>query len=282
MPKLISEITVAYWSTKGLGAPLRQMVLYAGIPLKCIFYKTTAVQTHKGLSVSGSNWTDAKPALQKLNPLINLPYIELDEEDHRAVFTQSIACMTFIGKKLGMLGSNELECGQCEQLLCEIMDVRNKMVEFAYAHHEDQQQAAAELFDATLIADRGSFKKIESWLAAKKTSSTNCYLVGSQASAADFALFEMLHQYAELIQFFELVSCQNKKPEEILKACDKKNLANLYGNFRYSPKMEKYFQSLLNELPFNNKSASFGSAKGGGQWNPEFDVDSTPEFIQLD
>ncbi len=38
-----TEITVDYWSKKGLGAPLRQMVLYSGVPLKCIFYKTTAV-----------------------------------------------------------------------------------------------------------------------------------------------------------------------------------------------------------------------------------------------
>ena len=38
-----TEITVDYWSKKGLGAPLRQMVLYSGVPLKSIFYKTTAV-----------------------------------------------------------------------------------------------------------------------------------------------------------------------------------------------------------------------------------------------
>jgi len=45
--------------------------------------------------------------------------------------------------------------------------------------------------------------------------------------------------------------------------------------------MEKYFQSPLNDLPFNNKSASFGSGKGGERWNPELDVDSTPECIQF-
>ena len=41
------------------------------------------------------------------------------------------------------------------------MDVRNKMVEFAFAHHENQQQAAVALFDVTMVADRGSFKKFE-------------------------------------------------------------------------------------------------------------------------
>ena len=282
MPKNNSEITVAYWSTKGLGAPLRQMVLYSGVPLKCIFYKTTAVQTQNGFSVDGSHWhLEAKPALQKINPLINLPYVEIQDADEKTIVAQSIACMTLLARELDMQGSDSNENSQCEQLLCEIMDVRNKMVEFAYAEHENQQQAAAALFDATMVADRGSFKKIERWLESKRSSSTDCFLVGSAASAADFALFEMLDQYACLIQFFELIPCENKNSAEILEACDKSHLANLYENFRNSPQMEKYFQSPLNELPFNNKSASFGSGKGGERWNPELDVDSTPECIQF-
>ena len=282
MPKNNSEITVAYWSTKGLGAPLRQMVLYSGVPLKCIFYKTTAVQTQDGFSVEGSHWhLEAKPTLQKINPLINLPYVEIQDADEKTIVAQSIACMTLLARELDMQGSDSNENSQCEQLLCEIMDVRNKMVEFAYAQHENQQQAAAALFDATMVADRGSFKKIERWLESKKSSSTNYFLVGSAASAADFALYEMLDQYACLIRFFELIACENKNPAEILEACEKSNLANLYENFRNSPQMEKYFQSPLNELPFNNKSASFGSGKGGERWNPELDVDSTPECIQF-
>ena len=282
MPKNNSEITVAYWSTKGLGAPLRQMVLYSGVPLKCIFYKTTAVQTQDGFSVEGSHWhLEAKPTLQKINPLINLPYVEIQDADEKTIVAQSIACMTLLARELDMQGSDSNENSQCEQLLCEIMDVRNKMVEFAYAQQENQQQAAAALFDATMVADRGSFKKIERWLESKKSSSTNYFLVGSAASAADFALYEMLDQYACLIRFFELIACENKNPTEILEACEKSNLANLYENFRNSPQMEMYFQSPLNDLPFNNKSASFGSGKGGERWNPELDVDSIPECIQF-
>ena len=283
MPNKNTEITVAYWSTKGLGAPLRQMVLYSGVPLKCIFYKTTAVQTPEGLSVEGSHWhLGAKPTLQKINPLINLPYVEVHDADQKIVVAQSIACMNLLARELDMQGSDRNENSQCEQLLCEIMDVRNKMVEFAYAQHENQQQAAAELFDATMVADRGSFKKIERWLESKKSSSTNCFLVASAASAADFALFEMLDQYACMIQFFELIPCENKNPAEILEACDKSHLASLYENFRNFPQMERYFESLLSDLPFNNKSASFGSGKGGERWNAEIDLDSTPDFIQFD
>ena len=41
------------------------------------------------------------------------------------------------------------------------MDVRNKMVEFAYSQYENQQQATAELFDVTMVAERGSLKKLK-------------------------------------------------------------------------------------------------------------------------
>ena len=156
MQKQNKEIAVAYWSIKGLGAPLRQMVLYSGSPLKCIFYKTTAVQTQDGLSVEGSHWhLGAKPAHQKINPLINLPYEEVHDADQKIVVAQSIACMNLLARMLNMQGSDRIENSQCEQLLCEIMDVRNKMVEFAYSQHENQQQAAADLFDVTMVSERG-------------------------------------------------------------------------------------------------------------------------------
>ena len=45
--------------------------------------------------------------------------------------------------------------------------------------------------------------------------------------------------------------------------------------------MWKYLNSQLHKLPFNNKSASFGSASGGNQWNKEIDVDNTPDFIEI-
>ena len=115
MPKNNSEITVAYWSTKGLGAPLRQMVLYSGFPLKCILYKTPAVQTQDGLSLEGSHWhLGAKPAHQKINPLINLPYVEVHDADQKIVVAQSIACKTLLARELDMQGSDRNENSQCE------------------------------------------------------------------------------------------------------------------------------------------------------------------------
>ena len=258
------------------------MVLYSGVSLKCIFYKTKAVQTRGELSIDSSHWhMEAKPALQKINPLINLPYIEVYDEDQKILVAQSIACMNLLARVLDMQGSDKHEHSHCEQLLCEIMDVRNKMVQFAYSRHSNHREAAANLFESTMVIDSGHFKKIEIWLKSRNASPENPYLVGNNATAPDFALFEMLDQYAELIRFFELIPCKSEQKVDILEARGKSNLANHYGHFRDSPKLQSYFQSQLNNLPFNEKRASFGSGNGGDRWNAELDEDTTPEVIRL-
>ena len=91
------------------------MVLYSGFPLKCIFYKNTAAQTQDGLSVEGSHWhLGAKPAHQKINPLINLPCVEVHDVNQKIVVAQFIAFMNLLARMLDMQGSDRNENSQCE------------------------------------------------------------------------------------------------------------------------------------------------------------------------
>ena len=288
------EIVVGYWSTKSLGAPLRQMVLYAGYPLKAVFYKTGPVQNNEGAAFGGSHWhLETKPILRNDHPLINLPYVEVsldneDTEEKGVTVTQSVACMTFLGRMFNMLGATAIENSYCEQLLCQISDAQNKMFTFVYGQHQDQRMAAKQLYQSNFGEEakldytiEGSLKKIERWLESNQTSPKNPYLVGKNATAPDFSLFEILDEYAELIKYFDLIPCDGMEPDEILAAGGHRHLAYHYGHFRNSEKMGKYLNSQLHKLPFNNKSASFGSAAGGNQWNKEIDVDNTPDFIQI-
>jgi len=65
--------------------------------------------------VEASHWhLGAKPALQKINPLINLPYVEVHNADQKIVVAQSIACMTLLARELDMQGSDRNENSQCE------------------------------------------------------------------------------------------------------------------------------------------------------------------------
>ena len=105
-------ITVAYWATRGLGAPLRMMVMYANHPLNCVLYDYDV----KDGSFDGSLWTNAKQALKEKTPIINLPYVNVKD----MWVCQSIACSTYIGRKLSMNGKNDDEISYCEQMLNEV------------------------------------------------------------------------------------------------------------------------------------------------------------------
>ena len=83
-------------------------------------------------------WFNAKPPLKAGNPLMNLPYII----DGDVVVAQTNACFSYLGRKLGLWGSTEAEVVDCEQLLCELMDLRNQMVGFAYSPAGPEAAAA--------------------------------------------------------------------------------------------------------------------------------------------
>ena len=76
------EITVGYWSTKALGSALRMLVIYSGRPLRAKIYKLKASIINNVTEFDGSSWHDGdKIILKQTNNLINLPYVEMYDED---------------------------------------------------------------------------------------------------------------------------------------------------------------------------------------------------------
>ena len=55
-----------------------------------------------------SAWFAAKPPLKERNPLMNLPYV-IDHENGDMVVSQSNACMSYLGRQLGLWGNNDQE-----------------------------------------------------------------------------------------------------------------------------------------------------------------------------
>ena len=142
-------ITVGYWSTKGLGAVCRMVVLYSGYSLKAKNYKLQPVSKDNNLTYDGSEWHDSdKIDLKKRNSLINLPYMELvNSSGDELLISQSNACLSFLGRKFNMFGKNEVEVSKCEQLLLETNDLRSVISSFAYTHYKNkdlEKEAAKE------------------------------------------------------------------------------------------------------------------------------------------
>ena len=244
-------ITVGYWSIRGLAAPLRMMVMYANVPLNAVIYDLAPKSD--GTGFDGSCWLTEKPVLKAQNPLINLPYVKVGD----VIISQTNACFMFLGRKLNMLGHNEKETSECEQLLCEIFDIRNVMVGLVYNGASCNKEGAIAAIEK-VAGKNGSFSKLELWLSTKIAagSSTGAFLVGNSATAPDFHLFEMLDQFTKLADYYEQSPFMAPFPL----------LTKFKQFFEVLPQNQKYLSSQLATLPFNNKMAAFGATVTGDPW----------------
>ena len=244
-------ITVGYWSIRGLAAPLRMMIMYAGVPLNNVMYDLTEKDGH----YDGSSWFSVKPELQQQNPLMNLPYII----DGNTIVTQSNACLSYLGRRLDLWGTTDKEIIEIEQLLCEIMDLRNSIVQYSYSPVDSHENL---LNQAT--GKNGSFQKIESWFEKSIREGNNGnFLVGNHATAPDFHLYEMIYQYTFLANY--------KGRANILETFPR--LTHFYDTFSSLPENQRYLQSNIGSvnpcrLPLNQKMAQFGAHPSGSAWTP--------------
>mmetsp|Transcript_26924 Transcript_26924/g.27157 ORF Transcript_26924/g.27157 Transcript_26924/m.27157 type:complete len:267 (-) Transcript_26924:200-1000(-) len=250
-----SPITVGYWSIRGLGAPLRMLVMYSGAPLNAVLYDCKE-KSDGGWDIS--DWTAVKAGLKLKDPLINLPYVI----DGDLVVSQSNSCMSYLGKKLGLWGKSPQSDIECDMLLCELMDLRNKMTTFAYPPNA-AERAPALLADVT--AKNGIFMKLELWLdrAVTQRGQSGTFLVDNMATAPDFHLWELLDQYKGLATFFREPSPTEHFPR----------LEFFHSTFGYLPANAKYRSSKLAHLPYNNKMAGYGGTMDGGLWIHGSDYD---------
>eukprot|EP00559_Dactyliosolen_fragilissimus_P003389 CAMPEP_0184857262 /NCGR_PEP_ID=MMETSP0580-20130426/2427_1 /TAXON_ID=1118495 /ORGANISM="Dactyliosolen fragilissimus" /LENGTH=310 /DNA_ID=CAMNT_0027352757 /DNA_START=22 /DNA_END=951 /DNA_ORIENTATION=- len=242
--------TVAYWSIRGLGAPLRMMLSAARVDHDILLYDIVENLDKGGWT---SDYFEEKPRLisQYNCPLLNLPYIVVDKSKQNAkenlrIISQTNACLSFLGKALGMFGKNEVETSQCEELLCEIYDLRNTMVAFAYGDNDGSKDFA----EATLKSGMKNLNKLENWF---KLQNGGCYLVGKSFTAPDFHLYEMLDQYQCMCQYYKLGDFFEELPF----------LKKFKNGFEALEENKPYLESWLHkDLPFNNCMAKFASLPG--------------------
>ena len=278
----IKKITLGYWSTKGLGAASRQMIIYAGIPLIAKIYKVLPKKENNQIIYEGSSWHDNdKINLKKKNSLINLPYLKYFNDNKEFIISHSNTCLTFLGREFNMFGETQEEELECEQLLQETVDLRSIVTRFAYTHFSSKDEellAAKEVYNTAFEnSNSGKLQKFEHWLSSKDKSKTKLFLVGNKISSPDFNLFDTLDLYCEFLLYYNFV--ENAEKNNVFDLLKYPLISNFFNNFKQLPKMQKYFESELYKLPFTNKGAKFGSGKSGITWNPSIDTDTTPDEI---
>ena len=272
-------ITVGYWSTKGLGAVCRMVVLYSGHSLKAKNYKLQPIIKDNNLIYDGSEWHENdKINLKNKNSLINLPYIEIaNSSSSEMLISQSNACLSFLGRKFNMFGNNEEDISKCEQLLLETNDLRSVISSFAYTHFENkdlENEAAKDVFTRAFQNNNaGKIQKFENWM-KENQDDKNYFLINNQITIPDFNLFDILDFYVEFLKYYNFVT--DKSTKNIFNELGYPNISNFYNNFIKLPKMQKYLNSIFYTLPYTNKSARFGSGKNGNTWNHDTQIDETP------
>ena len=278
-------ITVGYWSTKGLGAVCRMVVLYAEYSLKAKNYKLQPVIKDDDLTYDGSEWHESdKIDLKTRNSLINLPYMELiNSSGDKLLISQSNACLSFLGRKFNMFGKNEVEVSKCEQLLLETNDLRSIISSFAYTHFKNkdlENKAAKEVFTKVFQNNNfGKIQKFENWM-KENQDDKNYFLINNEITIPDFNLFDILDFYVEFLKFYSFVT--DKSIKSIFNELGYPNISNFYNNFIQLPKMQKYLNSIFYTLPYTNKSARFGSGLNGNTWKHNIQIDKTPVDIIID
>jgi hypothetical protein len=232
-PAPAGKLIVAYWSIRGLAAPLRMMCEYAGAEYEAVTYDVTE-KDGGGWDVSA--WFSVKPELKAQNGYMNLPYVT----DGTLCIAQTNACFSHLGRVLGLYGSTYTETAQCEQTLCQVMDLRNDAVKMFYgATPEDN-------FVGHLNGSvQTQYDKFETFLQQGGTAFT----AGATPTAGDFHLFEMIDQH-------EILAKATDNPSPV---ADFPLLTKLYTAFKAMPQLAGYFAGPLYALPLNNKMACFGN-----------------------
>jgi glutathione S-transferase len=230
------------------------MVMFTGTPLKA--QNMELKPKADGQAGVETDWFSAfKPGLKERNPFINLPYVI----DGDLVVSQSNACLSYLGRKFNLWGSNVAESTRCDELLCETMDFRNKMTDFAYGKHADTKAAGAKLV-SDVSGKSGSLQKFELCLTMNGASWNGFSFVGNRTTAPDFHIWEMLDQYSHLAKYADAPAFFGSFPL----------LEQFYTKFAALPQNAKYFASpLFTTTPFNNLSACYGSTVSGDAWSPE-------------
>jgi glutathione S-transferase len=235
-------ITIGYWKIRGLAAALRMM---------CYYKKHSFCDKAYGDDAKAQWFGKEKPALQKKNGLMNLPYVI----DGEAVITQSNSCLLYLGRKLGIDLPQHLDHNH--QALDQIMDLRNDTMKIVYPFGAIKTRAE---FPEALVKHMdscaaGHFAKLNAHCVGP-------FMCGPQPQSADFHCFEMFDQHMTMCKEMGITFDFSKYPA----------LQAQHAAIKAEPTLAAYFASdFYTKYAFNNPMPPthfVGSGYGSGPFGP--------------
>ena len=275
---------IGYWSIRGLGAPIRAMLSAAQVDHQVALYDLTEAPGDSAWEMKAYA-ADKQWLRDEYDCFMNLPFLVDTKRD--LVLAQTNAIFQYLGRELKMEGKDAVEQAKIDEMLCEIMDLRDNMVAFVYRSSGTKEEAQAMLKRAN--ANLGKFeshlaKNYPDYFKTLEPQSGKEPMTGAQAkggiahlipgsfTAPDFHLWEMLDQYEGMCRTFgfplwaeggdeqntsiDFQSRPDVKPEERLYP----HLEEFKNTFVLLPENSHYIGSYLHkEIPCNNCMGKFAS-----------------------
>ena len=238
--KLIQEhadITLGYWGIRGLGQPIRLLLVCADVPFSEIRLGVLQDGTLLNKEEEDEDWASVRSTLTA--PFPNLPYLIDSSGSTPHTLTQSNAILRYLARQLDFYGDSESERTEIDVLQDEAYDFRNEIIQTAYTLGEEYTEVYEHFSTHTLPRYLNS---CESYLARRED---KIFFVGSRLSVVDFILYELLWQMTLMV------------PNSITEA----NRPILFGYikaFEAIPQIATYRKSKnYIERPINSPWASF-------------------------
>lgn len=238
--KLIQEnadFTLGYWGIRGLGQPIRFLLICANVPFSEFRFGVLQDGTILSRSAEGEDWGTIRATLEM--PFPNLPYLVDLSGDAPVYLSQSNAILRYLARCFDFYGDSESDRIEIDVLQDEAYDLRNKIIDTAYTLGEDYSSVFATFSNNILPHYLDSF---ESYLSGRDN---NCFFVGNRLSLVDFVFYELLWQITLMV------------PDSISKS-NRPTLFAFIKTFEMDPRIARYLKSNdYIEHPINSPWASF-------------------------
>ncbi len=238
--KLIQEnadFTLGYWGIRGLGQPIRFLLVCAGVPFSEIRLGVLQNGTLMNKDEEDEDWANVRSTLTM--PFPNLPYLIDSRGSTPVKLTQSNAILRYLARDLDFYGDSESEHTEIDVLQDQAYDFRNEIIQTTYTPGEEYNDVYKHFSTHTLPRYLNSF---DSYLAAREDKN---FFVGRRLSLVDFVLYELFWQMALMV------------PNSITDSC-RASLFRYINAFEDIPRIAAYMKSEnYIERPVNSPWASF-------------------------
>ncbi len=232
-----AEITLGYWGIRGLGQPIRFLLVYADVPFSEVRLGVLQDGTILHENKEGEDWGSVRSKLDM--PFPNLPYLIDTSGPSPVSLSQSNAILRYLARRFDFYGNSENDRIEIDILQEQAYDFRNEIIDTAYTLGESYAAVFEHFSNNTLPQYLDGF---EIYLTSRDHGN---YFVGSRLSLVDFVLYELFWQMTLMV------------PNSITDT-SRPTLFAFIREFEKEPKIANYMQSQnYIERPINSPWASF-------------------------